>query len=171
LSGTGLVLQNNAGDNLPVAANGSFTFATALDDGNTYSVTVLTQPSVPDQTCSATNDSGTLAGSNVTNVVVTCTTDTYTIGGNVSGLAGTGLVLQNNAGDNLPIDVNGSFTFATAFDDGSDYSVTVLTQPGSPDQTCSVSNGGGTIASADIVNVGVTCNTRPENIFMDSFEE
>jgi len=171
LTGSGLVLQNNAGDNLPIAADGSFTFVTALDDGSDYSVTVLTQPSDPNQTCYVSSGSGTLAGTNVTTVAVNCTTDTFTIGGNVSGLTGTGLVLQNNAGDDLPIAANGSFTFDTALDDGSAYSVTVLTQPNGPNQTCSVSNGGGTLAGADIVDVNVTCITKPENIFADSFEE
>ena len=48
LSGT-VVLQDNGGDNLPLSANGSFTFATALANGAAYSVTVLTNP--PGQTC------------------------------------------------------------------------------------------------------------------------
>lgn len=171
LSGTGLVLQNNAGDDLPVAADGGFTFATALDDGSDYAVTVLTQPGDPVQTCGISNGSGTLAGANVTNIEVNCTTNTFTIGGNVSGVTGTGLVLQNNAGDDLPIAADGGFAFATALDDGSDYSVTVLTQPNSPNQTCSVSNGSGSIASVNIVDVNVTCDTITENIFTDSFED
>jgi len=170
LTGSGLVLQNNDGDNLPIATDGSFTFVTTLDDGSDYSVTVLTQPGSPEN-CNISSGSGTLAGANVTNVVVSCSTDTFTIGGTVNGLAGTGLVLQNNNGDNLPITTNGSFTFATALDDDSAYNVTVLTQPNGPIQTCSVSNGSGTLAGADIVDVSVTCITKPENIFADSFEE
>ncbi len=38
---------------------------------------------------------------------------TYTIGGTASGLAGTGLIVQNNAGDNLAIGADGAFVFAT----------------------------------------------------------
>jgi len=38
----------------------------------------------------------------------------YTIGGTVSGLLGTGLVLQDNGGNNLSVSANGSFTFTTA---------------------------------------------------------
>ncbi|NIP16743.1 MAG: hypothetical protein GWM87_00200 [Xanthomonadales bacterium] len=113
LAGSGLVLQNNGGDDLAVTGNGGFTFATALDDGSAYAVTVKTQPSDPNQTCTVSNGSGTLAGANVTNVMVSCVTETYTVGGTVSGLAGTGLVLQNNGGDDLAIPTNGGFTFAT----------------------------------------------------------
>jgi tripartite motif-containing protein 71 len=73
LSGT-VVLQNNSGDNLSISANGSFTFATSISDGNPYSVTVLTQPS--GQTCSVSTGSGTVSAANVTSISVTCTTNT-----------------------------------------------------------------------------------------------
>jgi hypothetical protein len=153
------MLQNNGGNNLPVSANGSFTFTTAIAGGGAYSVTVLTQPSSPAQTCGVTNGSGT-ASTNVTSVQVSCTTTpvTYTIGGTVSGLSGTGLVLQDNGGNNLSVSANGGFTFTTAIASGGAYSVTVLTQPSSPSQTCGVTNGGGT-ASANVTNVQVTCTT------------
>lgn len=49
-----------------------------------------------------------------------------------SGLAGSGLVLQNNGGDNLGPAVNGPFTFATPLLDGSAYAVSVLVQPADP---------------------------------------
>ena len=51
------------------------------------------------------------------------------VGGAVPGLAGRGLVLQNNAGDDLAIGADGSFSFVTSLDDGADYGVTVKTQP------------------------------------------
>jgi uncharacterized repeat protein (TIGR03803 family) len=153
--GTGLVLQDNGGDNLSITGNGSFTFKTAINSGSAYDVTVLTQPSSPAQTCTVTNGSGT-ASANVTSVQVTCAAPAYTIGGSVSGLSGTGLVLQDNGGDNLTITGNGSFTFKTAINSGSAYEVTVLTQPSNPTQACSVTNGSGT-AIADVTNVQVSC--------------
>jgi uncharacterized repeat protein (TIGR03803 family) len=81
---------------------------------------------------------------------------TYAIGGTVSGLSGTGLVLENNGGDNLAVGGNGSFTFSTAVTAGSTYNVTVLTQPSNPAQTCTVANGSGT-ANANVTNVQVSC--------------
>jgi 6-phosphogluconolactonase (cycloisomerase 2 family) len=157
LTGTGLVLQDNGGDNLSVTQNGSFTFATKVNSGAAYSVTVMTQPS--GQTCTVSNGSGT-ASANVTNVAVACTamSSSVTIGGTVTGLSGTGLVLQDNGGDNLTIKQNGAFTFATALATGKPYAVTVLTQPTSPSQTCTVSNGTGTTASTNITNVTVACS-------------
>jgi hypothetical protein len=95
-------------------------------------------------------------GANVSNVAINCTANLYTIGGNISGLNGNRLLLQNNAGGKLVVTVNGPFTFPAALVDGSFYNVTatVLAQPGSPSQTCTVSNGSGTLAGANVVNVG-----------------
>jgi hypothetical protein len=81
---------------------------------------------------------------------------TFTIGGTVSNLVGTGLVLQDNGGNNLSAAANGSFTFTTAIDSGDAYAVTVLTQPSNPAQTCTVASGSGT-ASANVTNVTVNC--------------
>lgn len=98
-------------------------------------------------------------------------TDAYFVGGTVSGLSGTELVLQNNVGDDEAITGNGTFTFGIPLVVGSTYAVTVKTQPGSPSQTCTVSNGSGTMASANITNVAVTCEIKPDDIFADGFEE
>jgi len=164
LTGTGLVLQDNATSNLTIAAGAtSFTFSTQIPSGGTYSVTVFAQPTNPSQTCAVTNGSGTATG-NVTNVVVTCATTTYTIGGTISGLTGTGLVLQDNATDNLTIVAGAtSFTFSTQIPSGGTYAVTVLTQPTNPTQTCTVANGSGT-ATGNVTNVAVTCSTTTYTI-------
>jgi hypothetical protein len=158
LSGTGLVLLDNGGDALTVAGTGTvpFTFKTALNLGGLYNVTVQTQPTNPTQTCSITNGSGTATG-NVTNVSISCSSK-YSIAGTVSGLSGSGLVLQNNGLDNLPISGTGtqSFTFPTLVP--GTYNVTVLTQPSNPTQTCLVTNGTGT-ATANVTNVTVTCSS------------
>ena len=79
----------------------------------------------------------------------------YTVGGTVSGLSGT-VVLQDNGGDNLSVSANGSFTFATALPTGAPYNVTVLTNPAG--QTCTVSNGSGTVGSANVTSVAVSCS-------------
>ena len=153
LSGT-VVLQDNGGDNLSVTANGSFAFATGLASGAGYSVTVKTNPS--GQSCTVSNGSGTVGSANVTNVAVSCSNvATYTVGGTVSGLSGT-VVLQDNGGDALSVTANGSFAFATGLASGAGYSVTVKTNPSG--QSCTVSNGSGTVGSANVTNVAVSCS-------------
>lgn len=79
----------------------------------------------------------------------------YNVGGTISGLTGVGLVLQNEGNDDLSIDSNGEFEFATALGDGSSYDVTVHTHPSG--QICEVENGGGVIDGADINTVEVEC--------------
>ena len=81
--------------------------------------------------------------------------DPVTIGGSVSGLEGSGLVLQNNGGDDLPITENGPFTFDTAVTPHTTYDVTVATYP--TDQICIVSNGSGGVPLEDVTDVAVLC--------------
>jgi 6-phosphogluconolactonase (cycloisomerase 2 family) len=111
------------------------------------------------QTCTVANGTGT-ASANVTNVAVTCTTSVasgVTIGGTVSRLAGTGLVLQDNGGDSLTVTAGGTFTFKTPVAAGQPYTATVSTQPSSPTQYCVVTNGSGTAGASNVTNVTVMC--------------
>ena len=72
LSGT-VGLLNNGGDALSVSSNGGFDFLTPLGDGESYDVTVGTQPT--GQTCDVTSGTGTIAAADVTDVSVTCSDD------------------------------------------------------------------------------------------------
>jgi N-acetylneuraminic acid mutarotase len=151
------VLQNNSENNLPINANGAFTFTTSISSGGAYSVTISAQPSSPAQACTVANGSGTVRA-NITNVQVTCTMPSYTVGGTVTGLSGSGLVLQDNGSDNLAIDANGNFTFVTVVPSGGKYDATVLTEPSNPVQLCAVTNGSGTV-NANVTSIVVTCTT------------
>jgi hypothetical protein len=149
-----VTLQNNGADDLMISADGAFTFATVLDDGSDYDVTVATQPA--GQECTVTNGSGTLDGADVSNVDVTCVDLSFTVGGLLSGLNdGNNITLQNNGADDLDLTADGSFTFVTEVDNGANYDVTISSQPA--DQECTVSNGSGTIDGANITNVVVDC--------------
>ena len=106
--------------------------------------------------------SGGTATANISGVLVTCTTINETIGGTISGLTGTGLVLQDNGGNNLTISASAvNFTFATQVASGSNYAVTVLTQPSG--QTCTVTSGTGTVIDAPVGNVMVSCTANTAN--------
>jgi hypothetical protein len=93
----------------------------------------------------------------------------YTIGGTVTGLAGSGLVLQNNDADDLSVVSDGDFVFATALTDGSDYAISILTQPQNPDQSCVLFNASGQVSGANISNIKVNC-ASDGLIFSDGFE-
>lgn len=153
LSGS-VVLQNNGSDDIVISTDGPFTFAAKLSSGATYQVSVLTQPD--GQTCTVNNASGTVSGAKVTNVAVTCATLTYQVGGTLTGLAaGKSVVLQVNGTDSLGLTENGAFLFPTPLAVGANYVVTVHTHP--VDYSCSIANGTGTITTADVSDVTISC--------------
>jgi sugar lactone lactonase YvrE len=143
------------GDNLTVPADGKFVFAIPINNGNLYNVTVLTQPS--GEVCSVSSGSGIISGNTVANVAIFCSTNKYTVGGTVTGLTGS-VTLQNNSGDTLPLNSNGTYTFTTQVAFGSPYTVTVSSQPGG-NQTCSVANGASTMGATNVTNVNISCAT------------
>ena len=158
-SGT-LVLQDNSGDNLSITNGGAFTFSGALFDQAAYDVTVLSQPSA--QTCTVGNGSGTVQGSNVTGVTVGCTANssqTFTIGGSITGLSGS-VALQEAAGGSVQtFTANGTFAFSTNLSGRAPYDVTVTSQP--TGQTCVVNGGSGTVGTSNVASVTVSCSTNP----------
>jgi hypothetical protein len=70
-------------------------------------------------------------------------------------------VLRNTGADDLHVSTNGTFAFATALTSGSPYNVTVATQPSSPTQNCTISHGSGTVATANVTDVSLSCVTVP----------
>ena len=107
-AGKSVGLLNNGGDALTVGANGSFTFATAVTSGNSYAVTIGTQPA--GQICAVTGGTGT-ATANVTSVVVSCLTTTLT--GNTSTGTGAATATLSGGGASCGF-VSGSFVGSPA---------------------------------------------------------
>jgi hypothetical protein len=84
----------------------------------------------------------------------------FRIGGTVSGMSGaTGLVLRDNGGDDLIVDDDGAFAFASAVALGGSYAVTVATQP--VGRSCVVTGGTGPFVNAEVTSVVVSCVTTP----------
>ncbi len=89
----------------------------------------------------------------------------YTIGGNLSGLAGGNQVtLLNNGTNGLTLTANGAFSFTTPVAYNGSYAVTVGGQP--VGQTCSVTNGtgSGSGVTADVSAVGIACSANAYRI-------
>jgi hypothetical protein len=156
--GTAVVLQNKGSDDLTVSTNGGFTFASELPEGRPYGVTVLTQPTTPNQTCTVTGGEGKIPAGNVTGINVNCVINTYSVGGTVFGLPdGDQVVLRNNKGDDLVVTANGNFTFAKELNDGSSYEVAIHSQRLKPKWFCRVGNASGTLAGSEVTTVDVGC--------------
>jgi len=153
-SGMQVTLDNNSADPLTLSADGKFTFSTPVAEFGAFNITVGTQPA--GQTCSVTNGQATQVTAKVANITVTCSTNTYTVGGSVSGLgASQQVTLEDNGGDSLTVTANGSFTFATPVAYGGAYTVTVGTQPSG--LACLVSNGASSSISATVTTVAINC--------------
>lgn len=167
LLGNGLVLSlADAGETLPVTADGTFAFTTALAPGETYAVTVATQPQAPAQSCAVINGSGTMGTADVGNVVVNCgASNTRGIGGTLSGLGGGSLVLQLNGGGDLTRSANGSYAFASRLVDGASYVVTVKTQP--QGQWCTLTHASGTVQGAEVTDVDASCAPLAAELYLD----
>ncbi|MDE2152730.1 MAG: hypothetical protein KGJ85_10390, partial [Betaproteobacteria bacterium] len=160
-AGQQVTLLDNGGDALALTAGGSFNFATSVAYGSSYAVTVGTQPT--GQTCTVANGSGSSVHAAVSNVTVSCTTNTYTIGGTLTGLAaGQQITLLDSGGDALTLSADGSFSFATTVAYGGSYAVTIGTQP--MGQACTVSSGSGSSVSANVSGVAVSCTTNTYTI-------
>jgi hypothetical protein len=149
----GTVVLRNGSETLSVSSNGPFAFVNKAPSGQSYSVTVATNPT--GQVCTVANGAGTVGNANVTNISVSCFV-LYSIGGTVTGLNGT-VVLRNGA-ETLAVSANGPFTFVNKVPSGQSYSVSVATHPAG--QTCGVTNGSGTVGNGDVTSVSVTCVTN-----------
>ena len=118
---------------------------------------------------------GTLAGDTFTTAPVTAdcevsasfAIDTHAIGGSVSGLSGSGLVLRLNGSEDLAVGGNGAFEFATPVDSQASYLVTIAQQPSAPQQICNVANGSGTVGDEDVDDVLVSCVDALPDLALD----
>ena len=119
------------------------------------------------------NGSGTIAGSDVTNIAINCLyPPAYAVGGTITGLTGTGLDLTYFA-PNLGVQLGtaaitgSSFVFAasdTSAVNGTSFSISVRVQPSN--QTCFFTGPGaiagtsfvsGTVGNGDVTTLNLTC--------------
>ena len=136
---------------LGITTDGTYSFG-SFSSGTSYNITIRQQP--VSQTCTVTEGEGTLSAT--TTVVVTCSSESYTVSGTVVGLySGQSVTLQNNSGDDLTVSDNTSFSFTTKVAQGATYLVTVKTQPTA--QTCTPNLNSG-VVSDNVSDVSIICS-------------
>lgn len=152
----------------PVGFDGTASFTVTPDSGWSLG-------SVTGDPCNPLNTGG--QDWQADNIVEDCavetifTIDSFSIGGTVAGLEGSGLELAlNGEVEILAITGNGIFEFETEIDHDSDYAVTVASQPTDPRQTCAIANSTGTVNAADVTDINVDCLVIPDEIFSDRFQ-
>ncbi len=157
LTTSGLTLSNGVNTVAPAANATSYTFSGSVNQGSTYAIAVLVEPTGLTCTFAGKTNAftGVAGGENVTNADLTCVQSAFNLGGTVTGLTTDGLVLADgNSTVAIPANAT-TFTFAPAkIVTGFAYGITVLSQPAG--LTCSVANGIGIAGTTD-VSVSVSC--------------
>lgn len=153
LTDPGLTLTNGISTIVIGIGTTTFTFPSRVAIGASYVVQPTTLPA--NQVCTVTNGSGVATGSDVNNILVTCV-PSHALGGTITGLTTSGLVLVNGSNTFSPAAGAQSFTFPNTVGQGFAYGVTVLTQP--LPRSCTVVNGAGTMGVADINGIQVNCS-------------
>jgi NHL repeat len=163
LSQSGLILANGS-DTLTVSAGSPGFSLSAVAVGASYNVLVQANPT--GETCSVSDGTGTMPAGAVTDIAVTCSANTYTVGGVVSGLTRPGLVLMDNSGDPTSVAINATqFTMQTGLAVGASYDVTVAQQPYGILLACNPINASGS-ATSDVTSIAIQCNVSSNpNIF------
>jgi len=152
-----IALNNSAADTVGTAAPGDFSFYVGFGINQLDTGITATDGSYVNQWIGPSGVEWVSYESTTVYADFTAASepDPVTIGGTVTGLEGSGLVLQNNGLDDLPITADGTFIFDTPLTPSTVYNVTVLTQP--EGQTCSVTNGRGEVPTEDVTDVDVLC--------------
>lgn len=143
------------GSQLPAGlAPGNYRLHLFLPDGRSG---LQNNPAYSIQTANTGLWNATRGWNSLNHTVSVSACSSYTVGGTVSGVGtGAALTLRNTvSGENLPHTGSGGFTFTTPQANGASYNVIVQTPPAG--QTCTVSNGSGVIAGANVNTIAVSC--------------
>jgi 6-phosphogluconolactonase len=155
LTTAGLVLANGSDTTQPASGATAFTLPTALPTGTSYQVSVQAQPA--GLTCSVQGANGSVGAADVGNVAVSCTPVLFGIGGTLTGLTGSGLVLANG-GDTVAVAAGAAQFTLPSHAAGTAYDVVVQTQPAG--QHCSVASGSGTVPAQGVADIRVACSSH-----------
>jgi len=168
LRGIGLILALSAAL-LASGCGGGSSAPVALQSAGAV-MTYALRDATDSLACSAADGVETAGTADVNKVVASCSEKSYTLGGTISGLTHTGLVLANGASI-VPVPAHTtSFTLPTPVAYAGRYAVTVAAQPAW--LTCSVSNGAGLMPASNVTSVKVRCldNTDPPDANARSFK-
>ena len=158
LVGSGLALATAGEPDLVVTTGATgFAFAKRVPNGTAFAVIVMEQPTNPSQRCVVAYGTGSVRGTDVTNVLVTCSAlESRLLGGRVMGLEELGLILGTPGQPDVAVAPGqGMFTFKDPLPIGTEYAISVDSQP--TGQTCVVANGQGVVGGAELFDAIVTC--------------
>ncbi|TGN19027.1 LamG-like jellyroll fold domain-containing protein [Leptospira idonii] len=164
-----LVVQESVGGGSAVDITSITTSATAatlstLFSGSSYNISINSSPSY--HNCNVVGATGTVGGGDVI-VQVDCAANNVSVGGSISGLLGTGLVITANGGGGQNQTITaGSSTYAFSLAHGTSLTLTISSQPQGPTywQTCTFTGTGTATSSSYTIDAGNVAATNAINI-------
>jgi hypothetical protein len=159
LNGDSLIIQNSAADDTTITENGHYTLLGTYSDQSTYNLSIVKQPTNPNQHCRLSKINGIVDGEDVIDADVTCL-NTYSVNGEVFDLNSRGTITVGlNSSEYLEITEDGAFQFDMEIENGQSYNV-IQSSDGQP-VICDIVNGSGVIDSYAITDVYIYCNGVP----------
>ena len=143
---------------------GSFSFVEQAYTGESFEAAVEAHPRSPTQFCTMTNGTGQVENSNIEDISITCE-GAYRVITNLSGLSGTGLVLNSTSGDSVSVSASGAIEMPTPYILSDPYEVSITSNPIEPWQTCTFTGGATTVSGYnssenDLTIADITCTTN-----------
>lgn len=161
LSGaTGVIVSVDQPNSTPqsktLVDDSQWTFDTKLLDGDVYTVSLGADPT--GYTCALAGSTSATIASDINNLVVTCTPNSYSLGGTSTLDGATGVTVTVDQPSNTPqsivLGADGAWTFDTELVHGDIFTVSIQEISGF---TCSVSGTTSGTIQADTDGVEVTC--------------
>jgi hypothetical protein len=155
LAGTGLQVQLNAGETITIdEAAGTGDFTTKLAYGAAVAVRIAAQPQHLSQICTLGSFPSTVSGADV-NVPITCSTNSFSVGGLVNGLTASGLMVTDGSTTTTLNATATSYQFLEL--DGTSYDIEIAGQP--TGETCVITKNMGKLDGASVNDATITCGT------------
>jgi hypothetical protein len=153
-----VTLTDGLGGIVQVNGDGEFSFG-IYPSGSQYVLTVVSQPE--GQVCMATPSSGTLSKT-TSNIRIFCRPDGIAVSGTATGIVGS-VSLDDGNGNKATINKDGEFYFATSYESGAGYDISVESQP--EGQICEVFYSTGNVGDNGVGDVQLVC--RAEGTYLN----
>ena len=146
-------LTDGLGGSVQIDGDGDFSFG-IYPSGSQYVLTVVSQPE--GQICTTTPSRGTLSKT-TSDIRVFCRPDGIVVSGTATGIVGP-VSLDDGNGNKATVNKEGEFYFATSYESGATYDISVETQP--EGQLCEVFYSSGNVSENGVGDVQLVCRAQ-----------
>ncbi len=158
IQGDGILVSDASGASVFVGSDGRFVIESSFADGAAYDIAVESTVGDAPLRCSVKRGTGVVRSADVDDVAISCRPATFTVNGEVTGLAENDVVILALRGEEIALARDGRFTFFAETPAGAPYAVSITQAPDGA--TCTLANATGVIRTRDVDDVLVTCARR-----------